>query len=116
MKKTALIFAFIFSIALVNAQNTKPVFEKENNKVKATYYHTNGEVSQVGYFLDGKLDGEWTMFNVEGRKVAKGNYAEGKKVGKWFFWNDTALNEVDFEGSKIANVTKWKSEGTLVKN
>lgn len=116
MKKIALVFAFIFSIAIVNAQSTKPVFEKADSKVKATYFHSNGEVAQVGHFLNGKLHGEWTMFNEEGKKIATGNYIEGKKTGKWFFWNKTELNEVDYKNSKIANVTKWNNEGTLVVN
>ncbi len=116
MKKTALIFVFIFSIAIVNAQETKPVFEKVKNKVKATYFHDNGAIAQVGYFLDGKLEGEWNMYSPEGKKIAKGNYTQGKKTGKWFFWENAILQEVNFEDSKIANVTKWNSEGTLVFN
>ncbi|MCK0155763.1 nicotinic acid mononucleotide adenyltransferase [Cellulophaga sp. F20128] len=114
MKNIALIFAFIFSIAIANAQAVKPIFEKAANKVKATYFHENGEIAQVGHFLNGKLDGEWKMYNDEGKKIAQGNYALGQKTGTWFFWKNAILQEVDFENSKIANVTKWNTEGTLV--
>lgn len=114
MKNTILIFAFIFSISLANAQEVKPIFEKSDNKVKATYFHDNGKIAQVGHFFNGKLDGEWKMYNEDGDKIAQGNYALGQKTGKWFFWNDAILQEVDFKNSKIAHITKWNSEGTLV--
>lgn len=114
MKKTALLFAILFSITIANAQEVKPLFEKANNKVKATYFHANGEIAQVGHFLYGKLDGEWKMYNDAGKKIAQGNYTLGEKTGKWFFWNDAVLNEVDFENSKIANITTWKNETALV--
>lgn len=116
MKKITLTLAFIFSIALVNAQEVKPKFEKVDTKVKATYYHDNGEIAQTGYFADGKLDGEWKMYNDTGKKIAEGNYTEGKKTGKWFFWNNdkSTLSEVDYKNSEIVNVTQWNNKGTLV--
>jgi len=115
MKGITLVFALIFSV-VVNAQDIQPVFEQDGDILKATYFHDNGEVSQKGQFLNGKLHGEWAMFGEEGKKIAMGEYREGKKNGKWFFWNDKMLKEVDFVDSKIANVTEWNSVGQLAVN
>lgn len=113
MKKIVFIFAFIFSFVM-SAQVPEPVFEKDGDLVKATYFHENGEVEQTGHFLNGKLDGEWTMFNEKGDKIAMGSYEQGQKTGKWFFWKADGLQEVDFNNNKIAAVTKWNTAGTTV--
>lgn len=115
MKGITLIFALIFSV-IINAQEVKPVFQQDGDVLKATYFHDNGEVSQEGQFLNGKLHGEWKMYDVDGKKIAMGEYVDGKKSGKWFFWEGKMLKEVDFVDSKIANVTQWNSVGQLAIN
>ncbi|NNG09812.1 MAG: nicotinic acid mononucleotide adenyltransferase [Arenibacter sp.] len=115
MKGITLIFALIFSV-VINAQEVKPVFQQDGDVLKATYFHDNGEVSQEGQFLNGKLHGEWKMYDVDGKKIAMGEYVDGKKSGKWFFWEGKMLKEVDFVNSKIANVTQWNSVGQLAIN
>ncbi|NKI26677.1 nicotinic acid mononucleotide adenyltransferase [Arenibacter sp. 6A1] len=106
MKAITLIFAFIFSIA-INAQEVKPVFEKEGKLVKATYFHENGQIAQVGHFLNSKLHGEWNMYNEKGEKLAAGKYEKGTKTGKWFFWDQKVLREVDFNANAISSITEW---------
>ncbi|MEH6679742.1 MAG: nicotinic acid mononucleotide adenyltransferase [Sediminicola sp.] len=113
MKKIVFIFAVICSVGLY-AQAPEPVFEKDGDLVKATYFHENGEVEQTGHFLNGKLEGKWTMFNEKGDKIAMGSYEQGQKAGKWFFWKADGLQEVDFNNNRIATVTKWNSTGTVV--
>ncbi|WP_088340158.1 toxin-antitoxin system YwqK family antitoxin [Robiginitalea sediminis] len=93
----------------LQAQTSEPVVEKEGKSVKATYFHENGEVAQVGYFLNGQLHGEWKMYDVQGRKIAMGQYVEGKKSGKWFFWSGEGLKEVDYNNNQIASVTQWNN-------
>jgi len=102
MKKLLIMALMLVSGTVTFAQNTKkPVFEKDGDLVKATYYHENGEVAQTGFFtLKGKLQGEWISFDDTGKKTAIGNYDNGKKVGKWFFWKDNRLEEVNFTESK----------------
>lgn len=108
---TIVLIAFSFGAA---AQEVAPKFEKEGDKVKATYFHQNGEIAQQGYFLNQKLDGEWLMFNEEGDKIAKGSYTSGAKTGTWLFWEGEMMKEVDFNDNRIAGVTESKS--SLVKN
>jgi len=106
MKAATLFLAFILSLSL-NAQKAAPIFEKDGNMVKATYFYENGQIAQVGHFLNGKLEGEWKMFTPEGKKLAIGEYSQGKKSGKWFFWKEGELSEVDYLDNRIANVTEW---------
>jgi len=86
---------------------TEPTLEKVGEMVKATYFHENGEIAQTGYLLEGKLHGEWLMYNTEGEKLASGRYTNGKKAGKWFFWQNDILKEVDFTDNRIVNVKNW---------
>lgn len=112
--KTAILFlALIFSFA-VNAQEIKPNFEKEGNLVKATYFHANGEVAQTGYFLEGKLHGEWVMYNEEGEKLVEGSYTNGLKNGKWVYNEGKELREVAFVDNKIESVETKNNPNAVV--
>ncbi|AZQ59519.1 nicotinic acid mononucleotide adenyltransferase [Maribacter sp. MJ134] len=115
MKKILIIALMSFSLGAF-AQDIAPKFEKEGDMVKATYFHANGAVAQQGYFLNEKLEGEWTMFNEKGDKIAMGNYVKGAKTGKWLFWEGDALREVNFDNNKIAAVTNANQSRSLVKD
>ena len=114
--KNIMIIAVLLCTAAISAQSNKTTFEKDGDLVKATYFHANGEIAQVGQFLEGKLHGEWKMYNEAGKKIAMGEYMRGKKTGKWFFWQNEALNEVDFQNSKIVSVTQWDNKNPVVVN
>ena len=116
MKK---IYSFLIAFATVftlSAQNIKPKFVKVDDKVKATYFHQNGSIEQIGYFVNGKLDGEWVSYDADGLKVSVGNYVNGIKTGKWFFWNGDQLSEVSYSNNKILGITSWGSDSDLVAN
>ncbi|MFD2892395.1 toxin-antitoxin system YwqK family antitoxin [Flavobacterium chuncheonense] len=113
--KNIVIAGVLLVSSMMFAQEVKPKYEVVDNMVKATYYYDNGQVSQEGFYLDGKLHGKWVSYTENGTKQAIGEYNHGNKVGKWFFWNENSLNEVDFRDSRIAEVKKW-SKDVLVKN
>jgi hypothetical protein len=115
MKSSILIAAFLCAFA-VSAQDIKPVFEQDGDLLKGTYFHDNGAIAQVGYFMNGKLHGEWNMFDEAGQRLAKGSYINGEKAGKWFFWKGEELSEVEYVDSKIASVQKWKTTDPMVIN
>ena len=115
MKAVMSIVIFLF-VSLIYAQENKPIFEEEGDMVKAIYFHDNGVVAQVGYYLDGKPDGEWKMYDKNGKKIAMGQYDSGKKTGKWFFWEGEGLREVDYQDNKIANVINWTDADSIVLN
>ena len=116
MMKKIVFMAMILFGATVMAQDVKPNFEKNGDVIKGTFFYDNGTIQQEGTYKDGKLHGEWIMYNADGKKTAIGNYTHGEKTGKWFFWKNDRLVEVDYSTNEIASVTNWKSESSLVRN
>jgi len=114
--KKILILGVILISGFTFAQAAKPILEQEGQLVKATYYYDNGKIQQQGYFKDGKLEGQWVSFDVNGNKKSIGEYKNGEKTGKWFFWNDKSLSEVDYSNSVIASVKSWKQEALVNRN
>ena len=114
MKKIVLVLVMLCVSFSYAQDKVQPKLEKKGDVTVATYFHENGAVQQTGMFnAEGKLQGEWTSFDTEGNKVAKGNYEAGKKVGKWFFWEGDSLQEVDYIDSKIVSVNKWDNKTKL---
>ncbi len=115
--KNVVMMAMMFCSVVLMAQNDKPTFEKEGEKIKGTFFHDNGTVRQAGYYdVEGKLHGEWISYNENGEKIAMGQYVNGEKSGKWFFWNDKNLTEVDYTSNRITGVTNWENSKRLVSN
>jgi hypothetical protein len=114
MKKYIVIGAMLIS-GMIFAQNTalKPKLEAVGNLVKATYVYDNGQVKQEGFYKDGKLQGHWVSYDVNGNKTAVAEYNKGQKVGKWFFWNDSVLSEVDYSDNRVASVKNWKQDAIV---
>ncbi|GEL10676.1 MORN repeat variant [Flavobacterium glycines] len=118
MKKFVILVAVLFS-GVIFAQEAKPVLEPFGKKVKATYFYDNGQVQQVGFFKNGKLEGTWVSYDESGNKTAIAEYKNGKKVGKWFFWTDASekgfatLSEVDYSDNRIASVKNWKKDAVV---
>ncbi|MGX1928287.1 toxin-antitoxin system YwqK family antitoxin [Flagellimonas sp. 2504JD4-2] len=106
MKQVIFLVTALFSVCMY-AQKAEPTLEKVGEMVKATYFHENGEIAQTGHYLEGKLHGQWFMYNQEGRKIASGKYVNGVKSGKWFFWEGEQLKEVDYADNRIVNVKQW---------
>lgn len=84
---------------------------KKGDLTEATYFYADGTIQQKGTFnAKGKLHGTWTSYDVNGNKLAVGNYDNNVKVGKWFFWTDGLLKEVDYIDSRIVSVNEWKDK------
>jgi len=115
MKNILIITALLFS-TISFAQKNKPVFEKNGDLIKGTYFHDNGQISQQGNYSDGKLEGEWTSYNDQGDKVAVGNYNNGTKTGKWFFWNGKELSEVDYSKNQISSIKTHNNNSSVAAN
>ena len=115
MKKSVLLLSFVFVSALISAQaDTNVKTQKKGNITEATYYYEDGTIQQEGTFnAKGKLHGTWTSYDINGKKLAVGNYLNGKKTGKWFFWTNNSLKEVDYIDSKIFTVNEWKDKTKL---
>lgn len=112
MKKYIIIGALLIT-GMIFAQGPKPQLEAVGNKVKATYFHENGQVQQQGFYKNGKLEGQWVSFDKDGNKLAVAEYKKGEKVGKWFFWSDSTLSEVDYSNNQVATVKNWKKDAIV---
>jgi len=115
MKKSILLLVFLFVAATSYAQADANVkTHKKGDITEVIYYYDDGTVQQEGAFnSEGKLHGIWTSYDVNGKKLAVGNYLNGKKTGKWFFWTNQSLKEVDYIDSRIAVVNEWKDKTKL---
>ncbi|WP_016990223.1 toxin-antitoxin system YwqK family antitoxin [Flavobacterium sp. ACAM 123] len=113
MKKYIIIATVLIS-GVIFAQNKTPKLEAIGNMVKATFHHENGKVQQMGFYKNGKLQGEWVSYDTNGNKTAMAIYDKGQKTGKWFFWNNTVLSEVDYSNNQIAAVKSWKHDALVI--
>lgn len=109
--KKIFVIAIMLCVSLTFAQKDKNVkIVDRGDLTEVAYYYDNGVIQQEGTFnADGKLQGVWTSYDINGEKVSVGNYTNGKKVGKWYFWTkDNLVREVDYSDSRIVNVTERK--------
>ena len=105
MKK--LVAALVMLALFVNvsfAQQMEPKFEKQNDLVKATYYHDNGMVKEVGFFKDDKLHDKWVSYSKEGKIKVVAFYNNGEKDGKWYLVGDDIVKEVTYKSNKVVKV------------
>ncbi len=103
MKNLMLIVLFLVSSIVISQD--KPKLENVDDQVKATYCYENGNIKQVGYFIDGKLEGKWILYSEEGNVVAIAQYKNGKKHGKWqYFESPNVVKEVDYKNNNIVQV------------
>jgi antitoxin component YwqK of YwqJK toxin-antitoxin module len=115
MKKYFIIGAMLLS-GMISAQTIEPKLEAYGNLVKATYYYENGQVQQTGFFKNGKLEGQWVAYDMNGIKKSVGEYANGEKTGKWVFFGTENLAEVNYSNNKIESVKNWKAEALANRN
>ncbi|MAK01257.1 MAG: nicotinic acid mononucleotide adenyltransferase [Flavobacteriaceae bacterium] len=116
MKKIFLLFISI-SIFSYSAHTSA---QKENKTIEynqftelidITYFYDNGVIQQKGSFnINGLPHGEWTSYNISGKKLCVGNYSNGLKQGKWYFILPTEVQTVDYYNSKIISVKNTQSE------
>ncbi|WP_298121175.1 membrane-binding protein [Flavobacterium sp.] len=107
MKKIILIALMLVSV--VTFAKGEPQLEVVGQSVKATYYYDNGNVQQVGFFKDGKLDGKWTSYAENGTIQTIAEYTNGVKSGVWkYFDNSIATKEVSYSNNTIVSVTNLK--------
>ena len=105
MKKfIASIVVFLMIVTVSFAQQMEPTFEKQEDLVKATYYHDIGMVKEVGFFKNDKLHDKWVSYNEEGKIKVVAMYNNGEKDGKWYMIGDDAVKEVTYQSNKIVKV------------
>ncbi len=116
MKRYIMIIAVLFVSTSAFAQTDNKVkYEKKGDLTEATYYYDSGAVEQHGTFnADGQLHGLWTSYDVNGNKLAVGQYVEGKKNGTWLFWTGDSVKEVEYVNHKIISVNEKDVKSKVV--
>jgi antitoxin component YwqK of YwqJK toxin-antitoxin module len=114
MKSTLAVVLLIICSYTINAQEHYPTFVGVGSLIKGVYFHNNGEVAQTGWFLDGKLQGEWTTYDEVGNKIAQRHYHDGERTGKWFFWDSDGdtLREVSYENGRMKQIVEWNNNSS----
>ena len=105
MKKfIAVIILTITATSFTFAQENEPTFEKQDDLVKATYYHDNGMVKEEGFFKGDKLHDKWVHYNENGKVKIIAFYKNGMKDGKWYLIDEKSVKEVTYSLNKIVDV------------
>ena len=86
MKNIYLFFTLLFFLCYtqsVVAQNENKLIEYNEftDLIDVTYFYEDGSVQQIGSFnTSGLPHGEWTAYNMNGKKLCVGNYKNGLKM------------------------------------
>lgn len=105
MKKlVASLTMLLLMVSISFAQDVEPKFEKQNDLVKATYYHDNGMIKEVGFFKDDKLHDKWVSYNQEGKIKVVALYQNGIKEGKWYLVGEDSVKAVTYKANKVVKV------------
>ena len=76
----------------VDGNKSEEFFFKEGDKTgKLIKWYSNNIEKFECYYLDGKINGEYKLYNVNGQLISTGNYTNGLKNGKFSFYDDGKL-------------------------
>jgi antitoxin component YwqK of YwqJK toxin-antitoxin module len=107
MKTVISIVVMLFCLTAFSQEQKVTYKKMENDMVKATYYFAdnNSVIEREGFFNnEGKLQGTWISYDLEGNKKIIANYENGKKVGVWKYFKGDKINVVTYVNNKITNV------------
>jgi antitoxin component YwqK of YwqJK toxin-antitoxin module len=85
------------SITLVDGKKNGP----------ATYYFENGNVKEMGAFLNNEKNEQWLDWDEAGNKIAEAFYSDGKKNGTWMIWDTKGTKRYEMYYSMDKKVGKW---------
>jgi hypothetical protein len=52
-------------------------------RVKHVEYHRDGSIRARGWKRNGKLEGQWNWFRLDGTRLRSGRFDMGQQVGEW---------------------------------
>ena len=107
MKNLILAVVLMFSVTAFSQEQKVDYKKLDNNLVQATYYFAdnNDIIQREGFFnADGKLEGTWISYDIEGNKITIANYNNGVKEGVWMYFKEDKINVVTYDNNKITNV------------
>jgi len=86
--------------------NLKLQFISLGNKlVEATYFFENGAIYEMGFYLDGKLTGNWLTFDSNNELQTSAYFMGDKKVGIWrMYENGVLAHKVSYSQIMVAEL------------
>ena len=76
-----------------------------------------GPFTSEATFVDGQLQGTWTIKNHDGRNIVEWNFDHGVRDGKWTWWypNGQQRLEATYKNNKLdGEVTEWSPDGKQI--
>ncbi len=71
-------------------------------------WHSNGQLSSRGTYVDGKAHGAWEYFNDNGQLWTRGAYEDGERHGVWeYFYDGHPWMRGTFEHGLHHGVWEW---------
>jgi antitoxin component YwqK of YwqJK toxin-antitoxin module len=75
-----------------------------------------GPFTSEATFVDGRLNGTWTIKDCNGQKIVEWNFDQGVRDGKWSWWypnGDKRLEATFKSGNLDGEVLEWSQDGQL---
>lgn len=75
---------------------------------KWTFWYVNGEKQSEGYYIQDIRTGQTQVYHENGKLFYKGKYTDGQKDGEWTFYNSDGkpVNLISFDKGKVITQKK----------
>ncbi len=93
------------------AANHAPLF------ATSPYKDFAGPFTSQASFVDGQIDGKWTISDAKQRKISEIDFVAGQRHGKaaWFYPNGTLLSQATYDRGRVhGDVMKWGPDASLL--
>lgn len=107
MKNLMIVALLMFSVSVFSQEQKIDYKKVDNNLVQATYYFADNNtiIEKEGFFnKEGKLQGTWINYDIDGNKTIVANYNNGVKEGVWMYYKGDKINIVTYSNNKITKV------------
>jgi antitoxin component YwqK of YwqJK toxin-antitoxin module len=91
-----------------------PTYDKTD---KWVYYYNDTLISSIGYYKNGRKEGDWKLYHFNGKIQYEGSYQNGEKEGPWKEYYDNGnikCNETYLNGSLNDSCSFYSNDGSLL--
>ena len=88
----------------------------DNSNFFFTKFHSNGNISETGQFVNGKMDGAWNTYSDAGVHTGEAYYAEGNKTGNWRIYDESGILKfkIQYEDNKMLSKANFDMSGNAL--
>jgi|GEM_PF-6454186 len=117
IRNTLLLLLASATIAVAQAADKgKTVYtEQADGSVKVLRMHDNGQVAEEGTYLNGRPEGRWQTWDIDGNKTAEINYREGKRHGEFRTYdrNNGIVTELAYTNGHLMSTDRWRRDSNF---